>query len=374
MTPVRGGGQVPPSSRRLKLLRRLAVGTALPDKAALPEVVARMNFVQYDPIRRPAPAQDLILRQRVRRYRGGDLQRCYRALELNEGYFHVYGAMTRELSAILNPGAGSCTAEPPAGLTAQVLALVAELGAAHPRDVAAVLGRRSTLNDWGGRSATTTRALEQLHASGLLRVVRRDTGVKVYELAAERGGLLNDHERLRRATIALASILMPISRQSLRETLAQLRRATGLGDDGASLNSLLATGELRADSFDGVEYLSTVEAGPPSAAAGSRVRLLAPFDPLVWDRRRFEQLWGWPFRFEAYVPASRRRFGYYALPMLVGDVAAGWATCELQPEGLAVSVQFAGSVRRGAAFRGSLEHEIDGLAQAVGTKVRSIEV
>jgi hypothetical protein len=37
------------------------------------------------------------------------------------------------------------------------------------------------------------------------------------------------------------------------------------------------------------------------------VRLLAPFDPVVWDRQRFEAFWGWAYRFEAYTPASKRK-------------------------------------------------------------------
>ena len=49
------------------------------------------------------------------------------------------------------------------------------------------------------------------------------------------------------------------------------------------------------------------------------VRLLAPFDPIVWDRRRFELLWGWPYRFEAYTPVAKRKLGYYALPLLWRD-------------------------------------------------------
>jgi len=42
-----------------------------------------------------------------------------------------------------------------------------------------------------------------------------------------------------------------------------------------------------------------------------RVWLLAPFDPVVWDRRRFK-LWGWAYRFEAYTPAPKRVRGNYA--------------------------------------------------------------
>ena len=56
------------------------------------------------------------------------------------------------------------------------------------------------------------------------------------------------------------------------------------------------------------------------------VRFLAPFDPVVWDRRRFEHLWGWAYRFEAYTPpAKARTCGYYALPLLWRDDVIGWA-------------------------------------------------
>ena len=53
--------------------------------------------------------------------------------------------------------------------------------------------------------------------------------------------------------------------------------------------------------------------------APRQVRFLAPFDPVVWDRARFEHLWGWAYRFEAYTPVKKRVRGYYAMPMLWGD-------------------------------------------------------
>ncbi len=55
------------------------------------------------------------------------------------------------------------------------------------------------------------------------------------------------------------------------------------------------------------------------------VRFLAPFDPLVWDRRRFEHFWSWPYRFEAYTPPAKRKLGYYALPLLWRADVIGWA-------------------------------------------------
>src|SRR5205823_5333692 len=43
-----------------------------------------------------------------------------------------------------------------------------------------------------------------------------------------------------------------------------------------------------------------------------QLRLLAPFDPIAWDRRRFEAFWGWPYKFEANTPAANRNMGHYA--------------------------------------------------------------
>jgi uncharacterized protein len=55
---------------------------------------------------------------------------------------------------------------------------------------------------------------------------------------------------------------------------------------------------------------------------------LAPFDPIVWDRTRFELLWGWAYRFEAYTPAAKRQLGYYAMPLLVEDQIIGWGNID----------------------------------------------
>ena len=71
----------------------------------LKRTLDRMQFLQADPIRAPARAQDLILRHRVKDYRVGDLERRYAKLGIEEDFFINYGFVTRKLQALMHPGA-----------------------------------------------------------------------------------------------------------------------------------------------------------------------------------------------------------------------------------------------------------------------------
>ena len=98
--------------------------------------------------------------------------------------------------------------------------------------------------------------------------------------------------------------------------------------------------------------------------APARVKLLAPFDPVVWDRRRFEHLWRWEYRFEAYTPSAKRRYGYYALPLLWRDRVIGWANVALKSGRLDVRTGFVDKKPRDVRFARELEREIDALSRA----------
>ncbi len=100
---------------------------------------------------------------------------------------------------------------------------------------------------------------------------------------------------------------------------------------------------------------------------GEGVRLLAPFDPLVWDRRRFEIFWGWAYRFEAYTPPAKRVRGYYALPLLWRDDVIGWANLAQREGTLQVELGYArGQPPREGAFKRSLEEELQRMQVFLG--------
>ena len=92
------------------------------------------------------------------------------------------------------------------------------------------------------------------------------------------------------------------------------------------------------------------------------LRLLAPFDPIVWDRLRVQLLWGWAYRFEAYTPPARRVLGYYALPMLRADRLVGWGNVSVREGRLVTSFgALPGVDLKDTALQAALDDELDRL-------------
>jgi uncharacterized protein YcaQ len=352
-----------------RALRAYAVRRSLFDPTDLLTAVAALGFVQLDPIRAPARAADLILRHRVAGYCAGDLDRAYPELPLTEDYLHVYGIVPAATRRLLHPRHADAPLriehEHPA-LAARILAHVREHGATHPRDLAQVLGKTRIVNGWGGQSAATTRMLEALQYRGKLRVARRQAGVRIYDLAPPLPRARAEAPRADAILLLLLNLYAPLPEASLRE-LARMVTEGSVARDvrEAALARALHSRRLRRMEADGVTYLlpadEVVESEPPDG-----VRLLAPFDPVVWDRRRFAHFWGWEYRFEAYTPPARRKFGYYALPLLWRDEAIGWANAHLNRGTLHVAAGFVRPRPRAREFRRALESEVESLAHSLG--------
>jgi uncharacterized protein len=361
---------------RLSDLRLYALARSLFPPTTLRRAVKRLGFVQADPIRAPARAQDLTLRPRVIDYRAGDLERHYARLGLEEDFFINYGFMSPELQALMHPRSG-LTAMPKARArqAQQVLDFVVKMGRVHPRDVERQLGSGTETNYWGGTSNTTTRLLDQLHYRGLLRVVARDGGARLYAPAstsvAERR--LGDEPSLDALIDFAVRKYAPLPAASLAQLISRLRY--GAPQWRTSLRSavLRAKQRLSRAQVDGTDWFwPTGEALTDGLAPDQeRVRLLAPFDPVVWDRRRFELFWGWQYRFEAYTPAAKRKLGYYALPLLWRDQIVGWGNLSFAEGRLTASFGYVtGKPPTARAFKHGLEQELSDLERFLGSRFR----
>lgn len=345
-------------------LRALAQHT-LTRQSSLQAALNGMGFLQADPIRAPARAQDLTLMQRVRGYRAGDLERLYPALDAEEDILPNYGFVPRRVQALLHPrevGQTRIEREHPE-LLDEVRALLREGGELHPREVAARLGRGRVANAWGGQSAATTRALDALHHRGEARVTRRVSGVRLYgpapHLAALRERPLAPEERLRGAVHLLAALYAPLPEASL----GYLVSLSGFGlphlrSELRAASRRAVRDELHGERVDGLRYVWPAEWDPSAPPAPRGVRIVGPFDPLVWDRRRFAHLHGWTYRLEAYTPAEKRQFGYYALPVFQAERAVGWVNLRVEGGELRSDVNLVPGVRETAALRRGLETEL----------------
>jgi uncharacterized protein YcaQ len=351
-------------------LRRFAVVQTLFAPTTLPRALRELGFVQADPIRAPARAQDLTLRHRVRGYRAGDLERLYPRLGVEEDFFINYGFVTRELHALMHPRPDTTVyaagAEWPALRRKRarlVFELVRERGPLHPRVVDEHLGLGRVKNYWGGTSNATTHLLDALHYIGHLRVARRDSGVRIYAARDRASSDLDPAERDRRLD-AMVDVVMrlyaPLPASSFTYFVRRLRYAVPQwkGDLTAAIGR--AKARLVRERVGGVEWVWPDAGDARTREPEEIVRLLAPFDPIVQDRTRFELLWGWEYRFEAYTPRPKRKLGYYALPLLWGERVIGWANLSFEEGTLTSELGYvSGRPPRERAFARELEAELE---------------
>jgi uncharacterized protein YcaQ len=197
----------------------------------------------------------------------------------------------------------------------------------------------------------------------LLRVVRREGGVRVYAPREHAPGPSDDGERRARIDAlvdAVVRIYAPLPGASLSFFIRRLRYATPQwrGEIAAAVKR--AKERLSRARVAGIDwYWSSGEQARVGAPEES-VRLLAPFDPVVQDRSRFELLWGWVYRFEAYTPAPKRKRGYYALPLLWRDRVIGWGNLALRDGALDAEIGYVEGARpRDRVFKRELEAEIE---------------
>ncbi|HEY9067185.1 MAG TPA: crosslink repair DNA glycosylase YcaQ family protein [Burkholderiaceae bacterium] len=356
----------------LEDLRRHALKRTMFPPTTLKRAITKLGFVQADPIRAPARAQDLTLRHRVKDYRAGDLERRYARLGIEEDFFVNYGFVSRELQVLMHPRTPRAAWTKARWKQAHaVLEFVREHGIVHPREVDAHFAHGKTTNWFGGSSNATTQLLDAMHYRGLVRVARREGGVRLYAAREATPAPLDP----RAAHDALVDVVVakyaPLPLASLGRLLSHLGGGAPQwrGERAAALKR--AKARLAHERVDGVDWYWPEDeriVHRRSHVHADVARLLAPFDPLVWDRRRFELFWGWAYRFEAYTPAPQRKLGYYALPLLWRDRVIGWGNLT-RKAGTALRAEFGyvdAAAAREPAFKAALDEELDRMRRFLG--------
>ena len=348
----------------LEHLRRYAIGRSLFKPTSLKRAIGKLGFVQADPIRAPARAQDLTLRHRVAGYRAGDLERRYARLGVEEDFFVNYGFLPRAVQSLMHPRNARHKWTKTSMRSAQaVLEFVRRRRVAHPREVDQEFAHGKVKNWFGGSSNASTQLLDAMHYRGLLRVARREGGTRVYAARdAEAVAFVDPDQRLDTLVDLVVAKYAPLPARTLSDLVYRLRIAAPQWESRRRDALQRARERLGSAEVGGVRWYWPAGERPQSRRwrLDEEVRLLTPFDPIVWDRRRFEIFWGWAYRFEAYTPAKKRKLGYYALPLLWRDQVVGWGNVGLKHGVVHTAFGYvSGKPPAAAEFNRALEAEIE---------------
>jgi uncharacterized protein YcaQ len=337
MTSPAGARRVPDVSDTLTLsqARRLAIaatGLGRPraagrvDRRHVRGVLRHTALFQIDSVSTVVRAHYLPLWSRLGAYDRSLLDRMYG--ELFEYWAHEASLLPVELHPLLRwrmaearaykgiYGGLARFAQEESGFVASVLERVRDEGPLAASD----LGERGEGSWWGW--SQSKRALEWLFWSGQVAVAaRRSSFERVYDLPERvlpRSVLdlpTPEPTDAQRELIRIAARSLGVATASDLGDYFRLRAA----DTSVRVTELVESGELRPVAVRGWRQVAYV---PPDTTLPRRVSsgaLLAPFDPLVWERPRVARLWQLELRLEIYTPAHKRVHGYYVLPFLLGE-------------------------------------------------------
>ena len=278
--------------------RRIAVRAQLLDGSAtnVLDTVRRLGFLQIDPISTVATPQQLVLWSRLGPYDTAELDRLlWEDRKLFEWNAYIWPAedlpllrarmRRRRTGKYAWERRGAEFLEANARYRRYLLAELDRNGPMLSRELAGDARRTWTSHGWYGNRSVAV-MLELLHSRGVVAVVGRRNGHRLWDLA-ERWYPEVEKVPLREAERALSD-----------------KRFRALG---------VRLGKR------GWEAHPDAEDGP----VPDRVTFLSPFDRLIHDRDRAEALFGFHYRLEMYVPKAKREYGYYVLPVLVGDRLVG---------------------------------------------------
>ena len=144
-------------------------------------------------------------------------------------------------------------------------------------------------------------------------MARRENGTRLYAVHSPKEAPTDVPATLDALVDTLMAKYAPLPSPGLRQLVGLLQHAVPQWKGQLRPALQRACARLPHADVGGTTWYWPEEEDPKSRRwrAPEGVRLLAPFDPVVWDRNRFERLWDWAYRFEAYTPPAKRVRGYY---------------------------------------------------------------
>jgi uncharacterized protein YcaQ len=216
-------------------------------------------------------------------------------------------------------------------LTASLLAEIADRGASTARDLDDGLPRSK--EHWGWNWSATRRALDYLFVTGDVAIAGRNSQFEIrYDLPERVIPRVHFEAPTPSVAEARRELVLRAARShgvATGRCLADYYRmrlqpgAPGTMAAQDAIDGLVAEGELEPVTIEGWRRPAYLHR---DARVPRRVRaraLLSPFDPVVWERERAEQLFDFRYRIEIYTPPEKRIHGYYVLPFLLGDRIVG---------------------------------------------------
>jgi uncharacterized protein YcaQ len=206
---------------------------------------------------------------------------------------------------------------------ASILAEVRDRG---PLTAGQLTDPRRRDGEWWGRRSIGRVALEMMFETGQLAGWRLPNFERIYDLpervipAAVLDAPTPTIDEAHRALVLMSVRALGVA------TIADIASYFYLlqADVTRAVKELVAAGELDAVKVDGWKTQGYMVAGGRRAQVTRRTgTLLSPFDSLIWDRARTQRLFDFDYKIEVYVPAPKRRYGYYVYPLLLGDTIVG---------------------------------------------------
>jgi uncharacterized protein len=297
---------------------------------AVAAAVSHLGYVQIDTINVIERCHHHILFSRIPAYRRTDLRHAQSdAKSVFEYWAHALAYLPADTLRFFvadmkhykqNPGRWFSTVQPKE--LRKVMRLVKRDGALTIRDIEEE--PQEKLHLWASRKPSK-RALEYAFFQGQLAVSERNGMLKTYELMSRHFGW----DKPPKAASATETAAYVLDRALRAQGIVSLDSICHLDAPRKAAVRKLINGRVRraelvpialpgAGKQEHWAQPQAIETRDEAADAGL-VHLLSPFDPLIIQRKRTNLFFGYDHKFEAYLPKEKRQFGYFALPVLVGD-------------------------------------------------------